>query len=227
MDGSNTPVATGTRDIADQDSVLTELNAAIAADQNLRASTPQSEAEWEDLDHILAENLELAALVPLKIKQSYSSQTKWECGHESKPVGTDIEADVPLGAQSTTTGDSGGGWERSMLVDDVKGICPDCMEQWKKYEAGYGSNIGEGSSHEIVADPPLCTYTHIQSDDELYSSDEGSDTDRLDVHFNQLGIDEDPEKGEVHVDAASNFGFKLPRTYSPEMLDDGPTKQTS
>lgn len=124
--------------------VIAELEAAMAANPDLRPVTPQP-AEWEDYDTILAQNPEIANPVPGRKKEFYLSKDRWECGHEGDPVETVIERDV-----------SEDGGSSAILVNDIRGICEACMAKWKRLET-FGPQPdapGPSSASAALRGPP-------------------------------------------------------------------------
>ncbi|KAF3484381.1 uncharacterized protein GIQ15_03705 [Arthroderma uncinatum] len=133
-----TPAPTGD----DGAAAIAELEAAIAANPDLRPVTPQP-AEWEDYDTILAQNPEIANPVPGRKKEFYMSKDRWECGHEGDPVVTTIEHDASQGDAP------------AILINDVRGICEKCMDKWRKLESsGHQSAVAASSSSSGPAHGP-------------------------------------------------------------------------
>ncbi|PGH13001.1 hypothetical protein AJ80_06485 [Polytolypa hystricis UAMH7299] len=157
--------------VSEDEAILAEYNAAIAANPDL-APVPRTQEEWEDFDRLLAENPELAASVPAKQKAFYKSKDKWECGHENDPMLTDIERDE---------GDD------EILINDVKGICPDCMAKWGRLEGTATSSdappqdppsYGEAWEGERAQNPSLAYQVQQQLRVDVDSeSDYGDDDD--------------------------------------------------
>lgn len=136
----------------DEASVLSELQAAIDADPSLRAATPQPRDEWEDYEKLLSQNPEIAKPVPGRKKEYYMSKDKWECGHEGEAKQTDIEL------ESGTSDEESG--EMPILINDVRGICPTCMEKWTNLESGGGSSRNPAG----VGGSGLPSYDQVQED---------------------------------------------------------------
>ncbi|WEW58070.1 hypothetical protein PRK78_003537 [Emydomyces testavorans] len=162
----------------DEESILRELNAAIAANPELRAATPRpAEGEWEDFDRLLAEHPELAAPVSSKPKEYYRSKDKWDCGHEGEEAQTDIERDPEDGTPA-------------LLINEVRGICDKCMEKWANLESASGpGDVQLGGSSRGPAGPP--SYGQPQSALELEVED-----DEEEMHSRGLiDVDEGSGKG--------------------------------
>ncbi|KAK2803184.1 hypothetical protein FQN49_008879, partial [Arthroderma sp. PD_2] len=128
----------------DGDAVIAMLEAAMAANPDLRPVTPQP-AEWEDYDTILAQNPDIADPVPGRKKEFYMSKDRWECGHEGEAVETTIEHDAFQGESP------------AILVNDVRGICGPCMDKWRNLESSgpQSAGVGSSSSSGRVGEPPL------------------------------------------------------------------------
>ncbi|EEP76210.1 predicted protein [Uncinocarpus reesii 1704] len=175
------PDAPSPHDDADnEDSILRELNAAIAANPELRAPAPKpAEGEWEDFDRLLAENPEFAAPVAASSgrKEYYKTKTHWECGHEGEETKTDIERDPNDGTPE-------------LLINEARGICDKCMEKWVNLENAGDMELGGSSSGPVG--PP--TYDQAQTSDELEveDDDEGLRPRPL------FDIDDGPDKGKSH-----------------------------
>ncbi|EER23886.1 hypothetical protein CPC735_052560 [Coccidioides posadasii C735 delta SOWgp] len=175
--------------VDDEESILHELNEAIAANPELRAPTPKpAEGEWEDFDRLLAENPQLAAPVVAspKSKSFYKSKDKWECRHEGEEIQTDIERDPGDGTPE-------------VLINEVRGICNKCMEKWVNLENALEPDATElgGSSHG-PARPP--TYDQAQGANVLDVEDD-------DLHPRPLfDIDDGPGKGKGRAGGHVRYG---------------------
>ncbi|KKZ68174.1 hypothetical protein EMCG_06134 [[Emmonsia] crescens] len=241
--------AIGTSDVPDD--VLAEYNAALAANPSLQSNAPNP--EWEDYETIIAKNPELMAPVLAdKTKAFYKSKDKWECGHESPEIPTDIEKESNDGdgeesdilinecrglcsncldpntnpaLKNETVVDgkviymSKNKWEcghegdetrtdiekdpldiqsgkPSILINEVRGICPICMDKWHKLESGDrdgGAERGGPSSDPagiVSSSPP--TYDEALETDGQYGQD---DEDCLVAQVGLLDLDDGTAKG--------------------------------
>ncbi|PGG98367.1 hypothetical protein GX51_06854 [Blastomyces parvus] len=123
-------------------------------------------------------------------KVFYMSKDKWECGHAGDEILTDIEKD-PLDIQAG---------KPSVLINEMKGICPTCMEKWHKLETGDGDDGGElggpssGPAGGGSSSPP--TYDEALEADGPYDQvDEEEGEDRLAFQVGLLDLDDGPSKG--------------------------------
>ncbi|KAK2740311.1 hypothetical protein FQN57_006191 [Myotisia sp. PD_48] len=147
----------------DEASILAELEAALAANPDLRAPPPAS-GEWEDFEKLIAENPELANPVG-RAKEFYMSKDKWGCGHEGEPTMTEIEREPE---------------ESGLLVNEMPGICPQCIDRWKALESGGPTEPAAGSS-SFNPPPPASPVTGPPSYGEAQGhalDDRDSDDDR-------------------------------------------------
>lgn len=177
----------------DEESILRELNAALAANPALRAATPQpaGDGEWEDFQRLLAENPELAAPVVAAgsgsgPKEYYKSKDQWECGHEGEETPTEIERDPSDGTPA-------------VLVNEVRGICEKCMARWVKLEeaaSGAGS-VGLGGSSSGPAGPPAYDQAPIITQGLEVEDDDDLDDDQHDERHPHgvFEVDDGPGKG--------------------------------
>ncbi|KAI1955351.1 hypothetical protein LOZ58_006801, partial [Ophidiomyces ophidiicola] len=164
-------------------SILRELQEALEANPELRAPTPRPiNAEWQDFNHLVAENPEFGAPVSIALKpiEYYLSKDRWECGHEGKESQTDIEQDPFDGTPKT-------------LTNDVKGICKKCMEKWVKLESLLVSGIEDlGGSSCGPAGPPA--YDQLSQSIQKVAEDHGDDHDEP---HGLLDVDSTPGKAKA------------------------------
>ncbi|EEQ92540.1 uncharacterized protein BDCG_07660 [Blastomyces dermatitidis ER-3] len=121
-------------------------------------------------------------------KVFYMSKDKWECGHEGEEIRTDIEQDS-LDIQAD---------KPSVLINEVKGICPTCMDKWHKLESGDGEDGGDerggpsaGPAGTASSNPP--TYDEALEANGQYDQDD--EEDRLIFQVGLLDLDDGPTKG--------------------------------
>lgn len=204
----------------DEASILAELEAAIASNPALKAENPGStEPQWEDYEEALAKNPDFAAPVATsnREKKYYFLKEKWECGHEGTPYQTAIERD---------SGDDND--EDALLISDIKGICPACMEKWTKLEEGVQDAAG-GSS----GPPGLPSYSQSWETDHAKDhaklpgpgdlpDDVGPPSSRsiFGRETNLGDHDESPAKGKAPVNAPASAPGQTPRSPTP-FSDDG------
>ncbi|EGC49549.1 conserved hypothetical protein [Histoplasma capsulatum var. duboisii H88] len=119
-------------------------------------------------------------------KVFYISKNKWECGHESDETRTDIEKD-PLDIQSN---------KPSVLISEVRGICPTCMDRWHRLETG---DVDGGAEDDGPASCPSSppTYDEALEADTQYDDHNGDEeeADRLVAHVGLLDLDDGPTEG--------------------------------
>lgn len=194
-------------------SILAELEAAMAANPSLKADNPTpTSAQWEDYEDAIANNPDFAAPVAgtNREKKFYSLKEKWECGHEGEPYQTAIERD-------------GSDDEDALLISDIRGICPACMDKWTKLEAR-----DEGAAGGSAGPPGLPTYDQTWDDvgkantktpGDL-SDDDGlpSSRTRFGRETNLSDHDEGPSKGKGAANAPTGVGerSKSPDPYSDD-----------
>ncbi|OJD25362.1 hypothetical protein ACJ73_03264 [Blastomyces percursus] len=124
-------------------------------------------------------------------KVFYMSKDTRECGHEGEEIRTDIEKDL-LDIQAG---------KPSVLISEVKGICPTCMDKWYKLETRDGENGGDergipSSGPAGTASSNLPTYDEALEADGQYDQDgEKEGEDRLVFQVGFLDLDNGPTKG--------------------------------
>ncbi|PGH06932.1 hypothetical protein AJ79_06405 [Helicocarpus griseus UAMH5409] len=115
-------------------------------------------------------------------KVYYMSKDKWECGHEGEETRTDIEKD-PRG-------------ELSVLINEMRGICPKCMEKWHKLDSKDDNDGVErrgpscGPAGRISSLP---TYDEAREEEGQLGTDDTAD--QLRTQIGLLDLDDGPTKG--------------------------------
>lgn len=180
---------------------IAEVEAAIKANPELRGKTPppQHGDQWEDYERVLTERPELAQPVAASNPATafYYSKDMWECGHSSEPARTGIEREAVEGEKDGIDLATGHIHPAAILTNEIRGICPKCMEKWSGPSAGGVQDRGGSSRNpaglpEYSQPPPQPPPPFSDFDDDFGEPGLNRDMGTLDV-------DEGPGKGKYPV----------------------------
>jgi hypothetical protein len=209
-------------DVSDgADSAIAELEAALRDNPALREKTPPpQQGEWEDFDRLLAENPQLAAPIKLargSVTAFYYSKDRWECRHENEPVKTAIEREPVPGERDGIDPTTGQIHPDALLINEIRGICPDCMAKWaggpndaddEPYRGGSSQDPAGYDPTGVPAGPPADDF------DDDYEDDRHA---RLGRRMGELQIDEGPGKGKY---TSGGYDEPPPSSQNQELYDD-------
>jgi hypothetical protein len=203
------------------DSALAELEAALRDNPELRGKTPPpQQGEWEDFDRLLAENPQLAAPIkPARVSGTafYYYKDRWECRHENEPVKTAIEREPVPGEKDGIDPATGQIHPDALLINEIRGICPDCMAKWA---AGPNDRDDEPYRGDSSQDPAGYDPTGVHAGpraDDFDDDDEDDDHARLGRRMGELEIDEGPGKDKY---TSGGYDGPPPSSQNRELSDD-------
>ncbi|EEH38203.1 hypothetical protein PAAG_01124 [Paracoccidioides lutzii Pb01] len=125
-----------------------------------------------------------------------SSKDRWECGHDGKEARTEFEGWCPFDIRLV---------KPSTLINEMKGICPTCMEKWHKLEPTDGDDVAELSVPSCVPGGNCSTLPKydgaLGSEGQIGENDVAEDY--LPTQLGLLDLDDGPTKGKGVAHAAT------------------------